>query len=247
MKVNLRSSRKIGITLFILSGLLVLWLLLPYPRTMQEISFEPGEITFNSGLDSNNIPGQSHPVLAIPGGIHIILDWIPIIRKGGSQIVHFQVIQDEQLMSGNEINGTNNNTSDPVTQNSNSDYSIMLKTRLDMVNVIMDPPGESGSVLTEGNTAYFSWKITPQVSDDLQGTVWFYLVAFPHDGGEAIDKTVSAQNIDIKVISLLGLNVTLLWTAVVIISLIGVILFLEIKPLNNRKKVSSTGNIKSKR
>ena len=239
MKSRLRSTRTIGITILAFSCLLLIWLLWPFSRTTQEISFKPGEITFESAIDPNIISDQDAPVLAMPVGIHLILDWVPVIRKGGSEVIHLQVIPDQLVAEGNGSNDPGINTITLGALNLFDGYSFMLKTRLDMVNVIMDPPGESGSVLSESNNASFSWKITPQVSEDLHGTVWFFLVAFPDGGGELISKAVSAQDIDFKVISLLGLHVAFLW----IVAGIGFIggVFLTLGLFSQKFKIDNSG------
>jgi hypothetical protein len=198
-----------GIIFIIFSLIMVSWLLWPYPRSSREISFEPGEITIDLQAGKNQDTSQ----LSCPEGLRLVLDWNPIIRKGSTETIHFQVIQ----------NGSNTDGGSTLDSNLD-DYSIMLKTRLDMNDVNMDPSGESGVVYSQGNNASFNWKVTPLGSEDLQGTAWFYLDLFPGEGDMAIEKAVSAQNFDIKVISIMGLSTVFLWVMAIIFGSMGIIL-----------------------
>ena len=229
-----KSSRKIGTVLIIFSTFLFFWLLWPFSQKTQEILFQSGELAFTKSINADDASDQGDAVLAIPERIHIILSWMPVIRKGRLDTIQFQLIQDERITDGTGLVDSDTSSAQAETLNIFGEYSIMAKARLDMVNVTMDPPGESGMVLSEGSNVSFNWEISPEKVDHLQGIVWFYLVAFSNDGDEVIKKAVSAQHLDINVISILGIDVVYLWIIALISTICGALLYLGLFDLNFR-------------
>ncbi|MFC2063699.1 hypothetical protein ACFLXB_01195 [Chloroflexota bacterium] len=235
MRKKMKFGKRVGVLLILLSVFLFLWLLWPYSQKTQEISFQPGELIISEINYSDSYPYQATEAYAIPYGTQIILSWMPVIRKGGVDAILLQVIQDERYMDGSGTVISDSVLTEVKMRNIFEDYSVMAKSRLDMRNAIVDPPGESGVALLEDGKVTFSWKISPQESGLLAGTVWFFLVAFADDGNEVINKAVSAQHLDINVISLLGINVGYLWTAAILATILGTLLCLDISNLYKRR------------
>ena len=223
-----KSNQIIGTALIVISIFLFFWLLWPIPQKTQEIFFQPGELTFAAVNDADNASGQGNTILANPDQIHIIVSWMPVVRKGGVDTIQFQLIQTEQITDGTELDKSNNSMAVSESLNVYDEYSIMAKARLDMVNVTMDPPGESGMVLSQGSNVSFSWEVSPEKTDNLKGTVWFYLVAFSNDEHEVINQAVSAQRLDINVISILGFDVVYLWIIALFSIICGALLYLDL-------------------
>ena len=186
MRKKMKFGKSMGFLLILFSAILFLWLLWPFSQKSQEISFQPGELIFSEINYSDSIPSQATEVYAIPYGTQIILKWMPVIRKGGLETIHLQVIQDERYMEGSGTVESNTVLTEVKMLNIFENYSIMAKSRLDMNNAIVDPPGESGVALSEAGKVTFSWEISPQEAGHLSGTVWFFLVAFADEGNEVI-------------------------------------------------------------
>ena len=110
-----------------------------------------------------------------------------------------------------------------------------------MTDVSMDPSGESGAVYS-GDIVSFNWKVTAIGSGDIQGTTWFFLVVFPGNGENAIEKAVSAQNFEVNVISILGINIVVLWVTTIILATLGAILIKGKFPFSLKRRNSRDRN-----
>ncbi|MFC2028565.1 hypothetical protein ACFLTX_01425 [Chloroflexota bacterium] len=206
----------------ILSIVLVIWLIWPYSRKTGEIIFQPGELVIESKDAYDNNLDQLGAIHYVPGSLKVILDWQPIMRKGGLDEVRLHLVQEDQSNVGTRSLDLPIEPSSIEFKNIYDDYSLMAMTRFDMLNVSLDPPGESGVGFPQGENVVFHWRISSRTTGTMQGTVWFYLVAFPKDGGVSIKRAVSAQDLEIKVISILGIEVIYLWIAAGLAGFFGI-------------------------
>jgi hypothetical protein len=78
--------------------------------------------------------------------------------------------------------------------------------------------------LSPGSSVTFRWSIRPQEAGVYRGTIWLYLRFVDRQSGEESRRTVSAQIVEMKAVSLFGLSGDLARTTGVVGSIVGAII-----------------------
>jgi hypothetical protein len=195
----------LGLKLSMVSLVLFVWMNWPIRQTSLTIQFEPGEVKVPVQLipgQVNNL-GRIQPFLDFPEKRSLILEWVPIIRLGDSANV-------ELRYEVGDVYSSDQNSAIPAFPVMNEylyqSYTIMAVTRLELFDSLVYPAGDSGQVLAENQNISFAWTITPPKTGKFEGITWFYLQFFPVNGGEMFEQAISAQTLDIKVVSLWGIK-----------------------------------------
>lgn len=148
------------------------------------------------------------PSPGIPEKRLLVLEWPEKIRQGDSDIVRLTLKLDEQgqLTATAEIEG-NEVTSTPVEiPNLYETHSVQAQARLDLGGVSISPSDTVSQALLPGEEVTFNWSVHPGEVGRYRGTVWFGLRFLPKSGGEAIEKQLSAQIIEIQCVNFLGMS-----------------------------------------
>jgi hypothetical protein len=189
------------------------------------------------GQNSNS--GRLNSSLTFQEGRSVLLEWIPIIRLGDSYEAQLKLIRDDNNQADQNAGSLN----DPLYANNvYRFYSVMAVTRLELFGSMVVPAGSSGQALSDKQDIFFTWTITPQKTGTYEGIVWFYLQFYPVNGDEMFEQAITAQTLDIKVVSLFGIKSNY-WRILGIAGLIaGAILLnpfnkVQIKRLRKRKVI----------
>lgn len=186
--------------IWIISISLLVWCEWPINSSISEISFPPGKLLI---FPSNEPSITIERPLTLPEERKLILEWKPILRKGDTSNVQMSFIQPEP--SGIDL--TDLSLFETNLDSIYDHYTITAESRMDLTGLELDPTGVSGQVLPEGKNIYFTWNVVPGRDGAYEGTIWFYLILYPkNERPSLIQHAVSAQAIDIKVISILGVN-----------------------------------------
>jgi hypothetical protein len=87
-----------------------------------------------------------------------------------------------------------------------SDPHLVIKSRLDLAEIPHSPTGEIIAPLKTGVPVKFSWIINSREDITATGTIWLYLQMLSTEQGEIISRTLSAQELEFEVVSMLGLT-----------------------------------------
>jgi hypothetical protein len=189
-----------SLLIWFISISLLSWCEWPIKTTIHEIDFLPGKLIISPANGSSLTTIKPQTFLE---DRRLILEWTPILRKGDLSKVKLSFVRSNP----SELDNTNLSSFKANFENVYEIYSVIAESRLELIGAEIDPGGLSGQVLSEGQDIHFTWTLIPGKSGVYAGTAWFYLKLYPLNGNSSfIEQAVSAQTIDIKVISLLGLN-----------------------------------------
>lgn len=185
--------------IWILSISTLLWCQWPIKTIVREIDFQPGKVIISP---ENNLSAVGKPI-SFPEERKLILEYSPIIRKGDRSEVKLGFIRStSSTPTNNDLSSFEENYISVYDV-----YSVTAESRIELNGVEVDPGGISGQVLPPGQDIQFMWTLKPGSSGVFEGITWLYLKLYPLDGrSPLVEQAISAQTLDIKIISLLGLN-----------------------------------------
>lgn len=85
-------------------------------------------------------------------------------------------------------------------------HNVVAEARLEMAGVEARPATAVSEPLLPGQPASFFWSVIPSRAGEYEGMAWFYLRFVPKDGGTESRRVISAQQVEIRATSLLGLD-----------------------------------------
>lgn len=226
---NVRTRFLAGYLLCALSITLLIWTEWPIKPETRDIIFQPGELGVQVpsgvvGLGQEDETGTSDDIMAFRDTRKITLEWMPIIRMGD----HSQVTLSFTSYNIPPTENFGNSSEEPAKLESYTNlfdvYTVNTEARLELSGFNIKPASISGRILPEDRDNVFNWKIIPEEDGSYEGVAWLYLRLFPKIEGNSIDKAVSAQSFDIKVISILGIN-SKYWRVIGVFGIIGGIFF----------------------
>lgn len=138
----------------------------------------------------------------------LTLEWPPVIRAGDSDIIRLTLEVDElgNITPTAEIEGHVVTGETIIIPNLYDTHNVVAEARLDLAGIQVSPAEMSSQTLLPGQRVMFYWSIHPEDIGKYIGVVWFYLRFVPLDGGPETERAVAAQQIEIQVVSFLGLK-----------------------------------------
>lgn len=103
-------------------------------------------------------------------------------------------------------------------------HFVIAQARLDLAGVDSTPAGQVSEGLFPGKPARFDWSLHPAEEGRFPGTVWLHLSFMPVDNGPESRVVLTAQLIEIPVVSLWGLSGT--WARV--LGSVGIVVALAV-------------------
>ena len=235
MSALLNYRKTFGPILIVISLFIICWLLWPFQHLDNWITFLPGELKIDTTLENQISESVADDIPVFPGKVAIILEGPGILRKGEQGRVGLKIIQDFSFTDNGSISNENTTAIKPGSGYVNiyADYSVIVTARLVIENIPIDPVGEIGTILTEGQNIQYTWGMSPVSTGDYKGAVWIHLTAISDNGMKVFNQAVSAQEYKIKVISLLNLDIKFIWILSIIFLVGGLILYFDLKPSTN--------------
>lgn len=215
-------SNWIGVLIFFVSLFFLLWTVWPIKTVSRQISFKPGELQVrfpSSGMPiTDNKEGDIH-YMAFQDTKNVILEWKPVVRKGDHSKIILKFAGNNDILANNDLGNS--------IEDLYKVFKVNAVARIEIPGIGINPSGLAGQVLPQDHDIEFAWKIIPIKQGIYQGNAWFYLQLFPILEGDFIEQAVSAQAFQIKVISLLGLNIYI-WR---VVGFLGIFLglFIQVK------------------
>jgi hypothetical protein len=188
------------------TGFLV-WGIRPNQTLREEIPFTESELVGNvPGMDAADLDQKLAWDTLRPGDWILVIEYPSTIRRGDPGIVTLTFVNaDGSTQSGDtpvDLSGSRT----PVEILDYSDPHLVMKSRLDLADIPHSPTGELIAPLKPGVPVKFSWKINSREDITATGTIWLYLQMLSTEQSEIISKALSAQELEFKVVSMLGLT-----------------------------------------
>jgi hypothetical protein len=140
----------------------------------------------------------------------LTLEWPGRIRVGDTDVIKLSLEMDEEgsvtptvEFAGHELR------SEPVGIPDLYDtHTVLAEARVEIAGLSYTPQGVTSQTLFPGERLDFYWSVKPEAVGTYRGTVWLSLRFHPKSGGEASQRTLSAQVLEIQAVNLLGMGGT---------------------------------------
>jgi len=138
----------------------------------------------------------------------LVLEWPPVIRAGDADTVRLTLEMDENgnLTPTAEIEGHVMSGQMVTIPNLYDTHNVVAEARLDMAGMQVVPSETTSQPLRPGQIVTFYWSVRSAEAGKFRGVVWFYLHFVPLAGGPESERAISAQTIEIEVMSFMGLK-----------------------------------------
>lgn len=182
------------------------------------VSAEPvDESPASEPLDPAAVPTQSAlvptqaailPQPAVAESRMLTLEFPPRIRAGDADVVRLTLEVDARGNLTATAETAGNVTQGEVIQIPNiyETHYVSAEARLDLAGVQVSPPGSVSESLRPGQKLTFLWSVRAEDVGIYRGTLWFYLIFTPRDGGPEQRQALSAQKIEIEAVNFFGLK-----------------------------------------
>jgi hypothetical protein len=163
-----------------------------YPGEMQIPISEPGQ-----AVDVQTLLSEQVDVPAILEVRRLILEAPVYIQTGNRDFIRLEFMPEAVSPGMDEIQGL---------QDIYNTHLVAVEARLEMGGLEVEPAGTLTRSLLLGQSARFEWGLTPEQARVYEGTAWLYLRFMPKDGSPGNSWPVSAQRVEIRASTLLGLS-----------------------------------------
>ena len=156
------------------------------------------------------VPGTATvtPQPAIQETRRLVLEWPPVIRAGDADTVRLMLEMDEDgnLTPTAEIEGHVTSGQTVTIPNLYDTHKVVAEARLDIAGMQVVPSETASLPLRPGQSVAFYWSVRSAEAGKFRGVVWFYLRFVPLAEGPESERAISAQTIEIEVMSFMGLK-----------------------------------------
>lgn len=188
-----------GFGLLLLCGGLILyaWGVWPAMNTSSNLTILPREMQL-LGL-GDDLTQVSAPA-AVPAVLEVrrlSLEAPVLLRVGDQGIVKLTFAPDTDTLRTGETGGL-----EDVFDN----HLVVMEARLEIGGLEVRPTGTLSRPLEPAQAASFEWQLFPQQAGVYEGTAWFYLRFMTKDGSSGNSQPISAQRLEIRPSSWIGLT-----------------------------------------
>ncbi len=202
--------RLVGVSLFLVSCLLMIWGLWPAAVETREVAIAPEEMQMPAiGQQANeNPPADTQPMPAVVEQRRLRLEWPSKIKVGDAEAVRLTLEMDESgsLVTPRASSGTGMMVEQVNIPNVYETHNVIAEARLDITGLEFLPSGQISTGMKPGQAVVFIWSVRPDDIGDFEGAVWLHLLFTPKDGGPEFRTVISAQVIDIQAVDFVGLG-----------------------------------------
>jgi hypothetical protein len=145
---------------------------------------------------------------AVPEARRLTLEWPPDIKVGDSDVLRLtlEIDPDGGVTATAVVEGHETRSEKVLIPNLYETHNVLAEARLDLAGVEVTPTGEISEPMLPGEPVTFFWSVKPEQVGTYRGTIWVHLRFIPKDGGPESRKTLSAQQVEVRAVNLLGLS-----------------------------------------
>jgi len=192
--------RIFGVLLMILSLATLTWGLRSGDYLLQTTDLAPSDLALSAaGQPTGSVSTSGTNALA-PGPRTLALSYPTSLRLGDAGTLRLTVgLPPLEPGSGQ----TNNNPTSPDIYGS---YNLVLQSHLDLPGMAHTPTGEVSQALPPDKPVVFIWYLRPNAPGVFSGKVWLHLRFVPRATAQEKRILLAAQQIDVQVITLMGMS-----------------------------------------
>ncbi len=161
-----------------------------------------------SNPEDGQFPGTAPAAAPAGQSPRVILEYPSLVISGDLALVRLRLepgATGSGLQTagtpGTELAGRSADLRDPYAA-----YNIVAEADLDLAGMELRPTGPISEPLAPGTTADFVWSVRSRQPATYRGTVWLFLIFVDRMTGDEVREAVSAQSVQIRGGSLLGLS-----------------------------------------
>jgi len=193
----IKLRRAFGLLLLIFSLLALVWGLDSPDYVLQTTQLTSSDLAY---------PGADQPVGAAadsPGARSLELSWPKSLRLGDDGTLRLTVGFPLPGSTGSQA--LTAAAGDVQTETGNA-YHLILQSHLDLPGIARTPTGEVSQAMLPDQPVVFLWYLRPAGPGVFSGKVWLHLRLVPAPPAQEQRILLAAQQVDIRVTSLLGMS-----------------------------------------
>ena len=172
-----KSTLIAGLSIFLIGIAGLAWSYWPAPRTSSTLVLSPDQLAQPGGNGTPAIEGR-----------RILLDTPAWVRPGETTRITLSIIPDP-----------------PGAARPAVGMNVEAESWLELDGAAFSPDGVTSTALLAGRTSQVVWQVVPAVTNEVKGRAWLSFRFLPAGGAGDARRTMSAQPVAIRVISILGL------------------------------------------
>lgn len=199
--------RVFGLLLLVLSLVALIWGLSSPEYQLQATGLAPVDMT---------LPGSEQPIgstSAIDSAARwspeprlLKLSWPKRLRLGDDGTLNLIVDFPSPLPAGSTGRQATQAGVGGVQPAIYDAYNLVLQSHLDLPGIVRTPTGEISQAMLPDQPVEFLWYLRPLTPGLYSGKVWLHLRFIPRSTGQEERILLAAQQVDIQVVSLLGMS-----------------------------------------
>lgn len=201
---NLRGTFAALLLAFSLS--LLAWGFWPAGGPPHQLQFTPAEMSLPTA--GSLLSATTAPPPEIPEARRLTLEYPAAIRSGDSGVARLALEVEPAGSASLTPDGSGSGIAGRTVPAPDlfETHTVVAEANLDLPGVPFQPAGPVGEPLLRGQAASFRWNLRPTTPGTYNGTAWLFLVFTDKATGEQSRLALSAQPIEIRSTTLLGLG-----------------------------------------
>jgi hypothetical protein len=202
-----RNMRRVfGLLLLVLSLTALIWGLSSPENRLQVTVLAPEDMT---------VPGPEQPIDSTytvgsatrsPETRVLKLSWPERLRLGDDGKLSLTVDFTSPLPAGSMGSQATQTGVGGVHTTVYDAYDLVLQSHLDLPGIVRTPTGEVSQAMLPDQPVEFLWYLRPLTPGIFSGKVWLHLRFVPRSNAQAERILLAAQQVDIQVVTLLGMS-----------------------------------------
>jgi len=203
----LKMIRRIfGLSLLIFSLVALIWSLSPGKYILQTTQLSQAEMVLPGVAQATGGSPGSTPAILAPETRLLEFAWSERMRLGDDDTLRLTVGFPSQTSANSNRNETPKTADNGALPEIYSAYNLVLQSHLDLPGITHVPTGEVSQAMLPDKPVVFIWYLRPPAPGVFSGKVWLHLRFVPRSAGQAVRILLVAQQLDIKVVTLLGMS-----------------------------------------
>ena len=198
--------RVFGLLLLVLSLVALIWGLSSPEYQLQATGLAPVDMTLPGSEPPIGSTSAVESAARSPEPRLLKLSWPKRLRLGDDGTLSLIVGFPSPLPAGSTGSQATQAGAGGVQPAVYDAYNLVLQSHLDLPGIVRTPTGEISQAMLPDQPVEFLWYLRPLTPGIFSGKVWLHLRFVPRSTGQEERILLAAQQVDIQVVSLLGMS-----------------------------------------
>lgn len=193
-----KTRRVFGVLLLLLSMVFLTWGLRSGEYLVQSTELASSDMALPGSEQATGSSSGSITAALAPEPRSLELSWPKSLRLGDDGTLRLTV----SLSSGSSGSSTGDQTPPGIYES----YNLVMQSHLDLPGIERNPTGEVSQAMLPGQPVVFLWYLRPSTPGVFSGKVWLHMRFVPRSAGQEQRILLAAQQVDIEVVTRLGMS-----------------------------------------